>query len=134
LHYQNGGIEINDHCETNLLGLYVAGEASGGVHGRNRLMGNSVLDYNVFGQRAGRYAGEYAREVKPGKLTLAHLYAYERELATADIQTNLVTPILLPSYAPEDVKKRQWVRGGQILPGTSVLHNRLHTETRAEAR
>ena len=47
LHYQNGGVEINDRCETNIKGLYVAGEASGGVHGRNRLMGNSILDYNV---------------------------------------------------------------------------------------
>ena len=53
LHYQNGGIGINERCETSIPGLYVAGEASGGVHGRNRLMGNSVLDYNVFGRRAG---------------------------------------------------------------------------------
>ncbi|GAG15844.1 unnamed protein product, partial [marine sediment metagenome] len=39
LHYQNGGVEINAKCETNIPGLYAAGEASGGVHGRNRLMG-----------------------------------------------------------------------------------------------
>ena len=61
LHYQNGGIGINERCETNIPGLYVAGEASGGVHGRNRLMGNSVLDYNVFGRRAGQFASEYAK-------------------------------------------------------------------------
>jgi len=134
LHYQNGGVEINAHCETNLPGLYVAGEASGGVHGRNRLMGNSVLDYNVFGQRAGRYAGEYARQVTVGKLTLNHLDAYEKELAEEGIQTNLVTPILLPSYAPEEVKKRQLARTAQSLPGSSVLYNRLYAETqKAEA-
>ena len=67
LHYQNGGVEINAKCETNIPGLYVAGEASGGVHGRNRLMGNSVLDYNVFGRRAGQFAAEYAKKVKLGK-------------------------------------------------------------------
>jgi succinate dehydrogenase/fumarate reductase flavoprotein subunit len=135
LHYQNGGIEINERCETNLPGLYVAGEASGGVHGRNRLMGNSVLDYNVFGQRAGRFASEYAQQVTIGSLSLAHVEAYAKELAGAEIQTGLVTPILLPSYAPEDVKKRQWVRQSQVLPGTSVLHNRLHVEARqADAR
>jgi len=128
LHYQNGGIEINARCETNLPGLYVAGEASGGVHGKNRLMGNSVLDYNVFGQRAGRYAGEYARQVQSGCLSLDHLNIYEKALMDAEIRTDLVTPILLPSYAPEDVKKRQWFRSAQKLPGTSVLHNRLHTE------
>ena len=67
LHYQNGGIGINERCETNIPGLYVAGEASGGVHGRNRLMGNSVLDYNVFGRRAGQFASEYAKSVNPGQ-------------------------------------------------------------------
>jgi succinate dehydrogenase/fumarate reductase flavoprotein subunit len=135
LHYQNGGVEINARCETNVPGLFVAGEASGGVHGRNRLMGNSVLDYNVFGQRAGRYAGEYARQAELGQLTVAHLNAYESELSAAGIQTDLVAPILLPSYAPEEVKKRQWARNAQVLPGTSVVHNRLHTEARrAEAR
>ncbi|CAK0752148.1 FAD_binding_2 domain-containing protein [Gammaproteobacteria bacterium] len=128
LHYQNGGVEINERCETNLPGLYVAGEASGGVHGRNRLMGNSVLDYNVFGRRAGNYAGEYAKSVQgQASLTLSHLDAYERELSEAGIQSDLVTPILLPSYAPEDVKKRQWMKGA-TLPGASVVRNRVHAE------
>ncbi|HET7832290.1 MAG TPA: FAD-binding protein [Gallionella sp.] len=128
LHYQNGGVEINERCETNIPGLYVAGEASGGLHGRNRLMGNSVLDYNVFGRRAGRYASEYAKQTELGQLSLAHLDNYENELAAAGVQTELVTPILLPSYAPEDVKKRQLLRGGNELPGSTVLHNRMHAE------
>ena len=53
LHYQNGGLEIDANAETKIPGLYVAGEASGGVHGSNRLMGNSQLDIIVFGRRAG---------------------------------------------------------------------------------
>jgi succinate dehydrogenase/fumarate reductase flavoprotein subunit len=107
LHYQNGGIEINEHCETNLPGLYVAGEASGGVHGRNRLMGNSVLDYNVFGRRAGEYATEYAKSAKLGLLTLEHIQNYENELKRAKIKTDRIAPVLLPSYTPEEVRKRQ---------------------------
>ncbi len=107
LHYQNGGIEINDKCETNIPGLYVAGEASGGVHGRNRLMGNSVLDYNVFGRRAGIFASQYIKSVKFGSLTLQHITNYENQLKQAKIKTDLITPILLPSYTPEDVRKRQ---------------------------
>jgi len=107
LHYQNGGIEINVKCETNIPGLYVAGEASGGVHGRTRLMGNSVLDYNVFGRRAGIFASEYIKSVKFGPLTLQHITDYENELKKAKIKTDLITPILLPSYTPEDVRKRQ---------------------------
>ena len=107
LHYQNGGVEIDARCETNLPGLYVAGEASGGVHGRNRLMGNSVLDYNVFGRRAGQYAAAYVKTAKLGTLSLEHIRAYDRELAAAHIVTDRIAPVLLPSYTPEEVKKRQ---------------------------
>ncbi|NIM91717.1 MAG: FAD-binding protein [Candidatus Aminicenantes bacterium] len=107
LHYQNGGIEINERCETNIPGLYVAGEASGGVHGRNRLMGNSVLDYNVFGRRAGEYAAAYAKSAKLGLLTLEHIQNYENELKRAKIKTDRIAPVLLPSYTPEEVRKRQ---------------------------
>ena len=107
LHYQNGGIEINDKCETNIPGLYVAGEASGGVHGRNRLMGNSVLDYNVFGRRAGKNSAEYVKSVKLGKLSLDHVNKYEKELKAAVIPEDRLSPVLLPSYTPEDVRKRQ---------------------------
>ncbi len=107
LHYQNGGIEINARCETNIPGLFVAGEASGGVHGRNRLMGNSILDYNVFGRRAGTYAALYAKEHKPGKLSLGHVRNYESEMKDAGIETSRISPILLPLYTPESVKERQ---------------------------
>ena len=107
LHYQNGGIDINARCETNVPGLYVAGEASGGVHGRNRLMGNSVLDYNVFGRRAGKYAAEYIKHVNLGRLTLEHITAYENELKKARIRTDRMAPVLLPNYTPEEVRKRQ---------------------------
>lgn len=107
LHYQNGGVEINERCESNIPGLYVAGEASGGVHGRNRLMGNSVLDYNVFGRRAGKYATEYVKLVKLGPLTLEHIKNYENELKRAKVKTDRIAPVLLPSYTPEDVRKRQ---------------------------
>lgn len=107
LHYQNGGVEINAKCGTNISGLYVAGETSGGVHGRNRLMGNSVLDYNVFGRRAGQHAAEYIKSAKLGRLTLEHVHDYENELKKAKIKTDRIAPVLLPSYTPEDVKKRQ---------------------------
>jgi succinate dehydrogenase/fumarate reductase flavoprotein subunit len=107
LHYQNGGIDINEKGETNIPGLFVAGEVSGGVHGRNRLMGNSVLDYNVYGRLTGKYAAEYSKSVKLGDLSLAHVGVYEKELEKEGIKTDLITPILLPSYTPEDVKKRQ---------------------------
>jgi len=58
LHYQNGGIRINEHCQTDAPGLWASGEATGGVHGTNRLMGNSLLDVMAFGRRAGEHIRE----------------------------------------------------------------------------
>ncbi len=98
LHYQNGGVEINPNTETNIPGLFCAGEVCGGVHGKNRLMGNSQLDLYVFGRRAGKAAAERAKKATVGKLTLAHLDRYERWLAEAGIDTDRKSPILLPEY------------------------------------
>lgn len=71
-HYQNGGVEISPWGETSVEGLLAAGEVAGGVQGRNRLGGNSLLDIFVFGRRAGQRAAEYAagRPVPPEVLRL----------------------------------------------------------------
>ena len=61
LHYQNGGLVIDELGETTLEGLYACGEIAGGTHGRNRMMGNSLLECCVFGRRAGRAAAEKGR-------------------------------------------------------------------------
>jgi L-aspartate oxidase len=60
LHYQNGGLVIDTDAETTLEGVYACGEIAGGTHGRNRMMGNSLLECVVFGRRAGRAATEKA--------------------------------------------------------------------------
>ena len=56
LHYQNGGLVIGRDSKTTLDGLYACGEIAGGTHGRNRMMGNSLLECVVFGRRAGAAA------------------------------------------------------------------------------
>jgi succinate dehydrogenase / fumarate reductase flavoprotein subunit/L-aspartate oxidase len=60
LHYQNGGLVIDEHAETTLEGVFACGEIAGGTHGRNRMMGNSLLECTVFGRRAGAAAAEKA--------------------------------------------------------------------------
>jgi succinate dehydrogenase / fumarate reductase flavoprotein subunit/L-aspartate oxidase len=60
LHYRNGGLLIDTDGSTTLPGLHAAGEIAGGVHGTNRLMGNSLLDTVVYGRRAGRAAARVA--------------------------------------------------------------------------
>jgi L-aspartate oxidase len=61
LHYQNGGLVIDEHGETTLEGVFACGEIAGGTHGRNRMMGNSLLECTVFGRRAGAAAAEKGR-------------------------------------------------------------------------
>jgi aspartate oxidase len=61
LHYQNGGLVIGEHAETTLEGVFACGEIAGGTHGRNRMMGNSLLECAVFGRRAGKAAAEQSR-------------------------------------------------------------------------
>lgn len=108
LHYQNGGIKINEWAETSIEGLYSAGEVAGGVHGRNRLMGNSLLDVLVFGRRAGIRAAEYAKGRNLSeKLSLAHVEAYSKEIDKAGVAGGGVSPILLPDYAPDHVAARK---------------------------
>ncbi len=60
LHYRNGGLVIDGHGRTTLDRLYAAGEITGGIHGTNRLMGNSLLDTVVFGRIAGAAAAREA--------------------------------------------------------------------------
>jgi succinate dehydrogenase / fumarate reductase flavoprotein subunit len=61
-HYMMGGIRVDgDSQMTTVPGLFAAGEAAAGLHGANRLGGNSLSDLVVFGRRAGRYAAEFAR-------------------------------------------------------------------------
>jgi aspartate oxidase len=61
LHYQNGGLVIDTDAATTLEGVYACGEIAGGTHGRNRMMGNSLLECVVFGRRAGRAAAAAGR-------------------------------------------------------------------------
>jgi succinate dehydrogenase / fumarate reductase flavoprotein subunit len=106
-HYQNGGVAINEDCETEVENLYAAGEVAGGVHGRNRLMGNSLLDVVVFGRRAGKAAAEKIRMMKPGKLTLDHVRKYHAELKKAGIESTGTSPILLPDYRRRETVERR---------------------------
>ena len=101
LHYQNGGVEIDKTCHTNIPNLLVAGEASGGVHGTNRLMGNSLLDVVVFGREAGIEAGKMFKNIamsETSKMNLDHVTAFEKERAAAKITGDAVSPKVLPRY------------------------------------
>lgn len=109
-HYQNGGMVINERCETSVDCLYAAGEVTGGLHGRNRLMGNSLLDLMVFGRRAGMAAAEKVKNVQAGKLSLEHVRRYHGELKRSKVKRERVAPIVLPDY-----RGGKWKRGSSIF-------------------
>lgn len=106
LHYQNGGLEIGGDGFTKVIdNLLVAGEAVGGIHGRNRLMGNSLLDIIVFGRNAGKAAAAKAKDIQIGNLSLKHVEEYADELKSAGIESDDVSPLLLPKYARHERKE-----------------------------
>jgi len=104
LHYQNGGIWIDVNGESQVKNLFVAGEASGGIHGRNRLMGNSLLDIIVYGRRSGRAAAERAKSVPAGDLTLEHVDHFEEQRKSRGIVSKRISPMLFPDYVRTEEK------------------------------
>jgi succinate dehydrogenase / fumarate reductase flavoprotein subunit len=79
-HYAMGGIRVNgDKQATNVPGLFAAGECAAGLHGANRLGGNSLSDLIVFGKRAGEYAAKFAKENSASSINDAQIEAAARE-------------------------------------------------------
>ncbi len=99
LHYQNGGVEIDIHGRSSVPGLYCVGEASGGIHGHNRIMGNALLEIISFGRRAGRDAASHIHARGDKKYTLDHLSQFRRERFQAGFDDKLTSPLLFPACA-----------------------------------
>jgi succinate dehydrogenase / fumarate reductase flavoprotein subunit len=80
-HYMMGGIRVDaETAQSTIPGLYAAGEAAAGLHGANRLGGNSLSDLLVIGRRAGKAAAEFAKSASSSALDSAQLEAAEREM------------------------------------------------------
>ena len=78
-HYMMGGVKVDPDSQMSAVpGLYAAGECAAGLHGANRLGGNSLSDLLVFGSRAGEYAAQYARENRIGAADNSQIEAAAR--------------------------------------------------------
>jgi len=99
LHYQNGGVEIDENGLSSIPGLYCVGEVSGGIHGRNRIMGNSLLDIICFGRRAGAHAAAHAHGPGHKKISIEHLSCLRRALTLAEMPMDIKGPMLFPECA-----------------------------------
>jgi succinate dehydrogenase / fumarate reductase flavoprotein subunit len=81
IHYTMGGVKVDpETAATSVAGLYAAGEVAAGVHGANRLGGNSLGDILVFGKRAGDAAAQYVRQVSHGRLPQDQIAQEEQAL------------------------------------------------------
>ena len=79
-HYVMGGVRVNGDTQMSTVpGLFAAGECAAGLHGANRLGGNSLSDLLVFGKRAGEFAAQYAKGNPDGKINEAEVEQAVRE-------------------------------------------------------
>jgi len=99
-HYFMGGIEIDENGATNVLGLYAAGEVTGGVDGANRLGGNALTNTIVFGARAGRAAAEHAKSLE--RFETSDLSAREIEKDLKEVRARPQSP----GAGPREIRKR----------------------------
>ncbi len=98
LHYQNGGVIIDKNGQSTVPGLYCVGEVSGGIHGRNRLMGNALLEIISFGRKAGADAARQRQNRGHKKITLDHISRLRRELMQNHMPMQISSPLLFPDY------------------------------------
>jgi succinate dehydrogenase / fumarate reductase flavoprotein subunit len=92
-HYMMGGIRVEaETAQSSLPGLFAAGEAAAGLHGANRLGGNSLSDLLVFGRRAGLAAAQHAKEVSAPNLDEGQISAGESEALSAFQRQNGENP------------------------------------------
>lgn len=95
-HHFMGGVKINEKCESSIANLYAAGEASGGVHGANRLGGNALADTQVFGKIAGENAAKTAKTVD-----------FEENPEMFKAEEDRITGLIKDgSVKPQELKKR----------------------------
>jgi len=122
LHYQNGGIQIDRDGRTEAKGLWAAGEVTGGIHGTNRLMGNSLLDITVFGRRAAMSIQNSLPGRRP--VTLTRLKEFRERLQSISTRQQLLSPQLFPAQAGMKIaftKKKTAEHPNQSLESTSQV-------------
>ena len=117
-HHIMGGLRITTVCRTTIPGLFACGEVAGGVHGANRLGGNALADTQVFGKRAGEFAGKAEKRVK---IVNNDQIKLQEELLDA-FHKGTESPALIRSQ----LQKTMW-QGAGIFRNAQDLHKTLET-------
>ncbi|MDA4127946.1 MAG: FAD-binding protein [Thaumarchaeota archaeon] len=137
VHYHMGGIRVDPETgETAVRGLYAAGEVACGLHGANRLGGNSLSDILVFGKRAGGAAAEYARKIELPKIADSDI---------AEETSRILTPFAVaegtnPFHLKEEIAEAMWKHVGivrnerELTLGLQAIDEIGEKATRAQAK
>jgi len=116
-HYYMGGVRTNIECETKVKGLYAAGEEQGGVHGANRLGGNSIAATQVFGKIAGERAAALAKGRTKGPVDRDEI---ELELKRVDKIPGSGKAEIPPSQIRAELSKAMWENAGIFRTGDGL--------------
>lgn len=105
-HFCLGGVRIDEKTQTNLKGFYAAGEVAGNVHGANRTSGNALAETQVFGARAGEFAGAFAMSADAPKIDLTQVNdEIERVQSFLRPRANAIRPIELRKQLQQLMQK-----------------------------
>ncbi|MCA0174549.1 FAD-binding protein [Bacillus sp. RAR_GA_16] len=124
-HFQMGGVKVDNDCKTNIVGLFVAGEDAGGVHGANRLGGNGVCDSTVFGARAGDAAAVYVSSLETSvEVSTTQIYSIIEEVIEPFQKVDGENPF----YIRNDLKNLMWENVGLVRNGKDLEHAMANLE------
>jgi succinate dehydrogenase/fumarate reductase flavoprotein subunit len=129
-HFFMGGIRINADCETNIPGLYAAGEAAGGVHGGNRLTGNACTQIVVQGARAGKAAAKFVRDRGDVTVDRAQADAYISKMFAPIERKSGVNAYELKAK----LQKIAWEKAGVVRTGDMLEKAKAEIEALKEER
>lgn len=116
VHYFMGGVRVENY-RSNLEGLYVVGENAGGVHGGNRLGGNSMLELMVSGALAGREAGRAAKEKDMPAMDDGQIKSEEKRITALMTRESRGTD---PYQVVERIKRLSWEKAGLVREGKAL--------------
>ena len=115
-HYTNGGVRINEKCETNIAGLFAAGECLGGMMGANRLSGNAFTEFLVWGYRAGRFSAEHAMKIQEAEVDDEQIEKLRKRIFTICEREEGTKP----SELRHRVQKLAWEKVGIVRSGDGL--------------
>lgn len=124
-HFFMGGVVMNQNGATEIPGLFAAGEVTGGVHGANRLGGNALGEILVFGYRAGKSAGEYARNQKKW-IACKDTFLEKEKMLKQKLETS--SSGFLPKLIRKQIGEILWNKAGILRDKESLIKAKKELE------